>query len=235
MNILTTIVKKISTLITLQEVIKEAPDTYTFKFDVPANIQWAPGAYAHFLCSDLRNGKPMKKDLVRELSIMSHPDEKYIGITTRIRSNPSEFKQTMLSLKPGDEIRIFKLGNHINKRKMPDKPRVFISMGVGIATFRPLIIDGLKQTAPTSRVTNINIDRSGSFVYQQEVEKLPPDKVKNILVTKREDLYTSIAKCIEQQPDNIFYVVGSKALNNNISEYLVANGISKKAIVFDKH
>ncbi|MRT92596.1 FAD-dependent oxidoreductase [Ancylomarina sp. 16SWW S1-10-2] len=228
---ITTIIKRLSTQIKLIKLEKEAKDTYTFKFLVPPNIKWTLGSYAHFVCSDLQNGKKFKKDLLRELSIMSHPDENFIGFTTRIRENSSEFKSTMLNLKLGDEIRIFKIGNHL-KNIETDKPIVFISMGVGIATFRPIIHEHMKSSKGSS-ITNINIDRTGDFVYQQELENLSKDKLKNVFVTNRSDLYNEINQCLDDEA-NTYYVVGSKEFNETTRNFLLKNKVSKKAVFLDK-
>lgn len=229
---ITTIIKRISTLIKLTELVKESPDTYTFKFAVPENIKWTAGGYAHFVSSDLQNGAKFNKGLLRELSIMSHPGENFIGFTTRIRQNPSEFKNTILNLKVGDEIRVFKIGNHFKKQEI-DKPIVFISMGVGIATFRPLILEYLKNGPQTLPVTNINVDRTGNFIYQNELEALPAEKIENVFVTNRDDLYAEIKQCIDSS-ENTYYIVGSKEFNKTIGDYLLENNVSNKAIVFDK-
>ncbi|PKQ64499.1 hypothetical protein BZG02_06745 [Labilibaculum filiforme] len=229
---ITTIVRRISTPITLISIEKETFGTYTFKFAVPEKSKWTPGAYAHFLSSDLQNGEKVNKESVRELSIMSHPDEKFIGFTTRIRQNPSDFKQCLLNLKPGEAIRMFKIGNHF-KDKGTDKPIVFISMGVGLATFRPLILEHLKDATKFASMININIDRSGNFVYQEELAKLDESKLKNVFVTNRDDLYRVISQCINSD-DNIYYVVGSTEFNKSIRDFLLENNISKKAIVLDE-
>lgn len=230
---LTKFVKSISTPIELTEIVEEAPDTYTFKFAVPEKIRWSPGTYAHFLSSSLSNGEKVKKELVRELSIMSHPDEDFIGFTTRIRENASTFKRIMLNMKAGDQIRMFKMGNHFAKANLAE-PVVFISMGVGIATFRPLILEHVNNTSAGFPVTNINIDRTGHFVYQSFLETLPEDKVKNVLVTNRTDLYKSIDVSIANR-SKTFCVVGSDEFNKNIGDYLLRKKVPKKSIIFDKH
>ncbi|MGQ1908964.1 FAD-dependent oxidoreductase [Marinifilum sp. RC60d5] len=229
---ITTIVKRISTAITLIKIEMESSDTYTFKFSVPEKIKWEPGAYAHFLSSDLQNGEKVNKESLRELSIMSHPDEKLIGFTTRIRQNPSKFKQALLKLKIGDQIRMFKIGNHFKKQKF-DKPIVLISMGVGIATFRPLILTIFKNSSQVFPITNINIDRSGNFVYKNELESFSAEKIKNVLVCNRDNLYESINQHINNC-ENVYYVVGSKEFNKSIGDYLLEKNIASKNIVFDK-
>ncbi|GAF04854.1 ferredoxin reductase domain-containing protein [Saccharicrinis fermentans] len=230
---LTTIVKKISTKIELTTIEKEAPETYTFKFKVPDKIKWEPGAYAHFLNNDLSNGQKVSKKEVREFSIMTHPDEKTLGFTTRIRQDASNFKSGLLKLKPGDKIRMFKMGNHLKSKHSPNH-RVFISMGVGIATFRPFILEQQKDTASEQLITNINIDRSGEFVYASELNKYANPQLKNIFVTKRDDLYKNIEQCTSH-PHNTYYVVGSQTFNEAIGKYLKEQNIPERQIIFDKH
>lgn len=225
------LLKKISTLIEVTEIVEEAPETFTFKFAVPENIKWKLGTYAHFLATDLEGNKPFKENLVREISIMSHPNENYIGFTTRIRSNASDFKRALGKLQVGDKIRIFFFGSHIKLPKTKT-PVVFISMGVGIATFRPFIKELLEKYSETT-ITNINIERSGKFVYQDELSTLPADKVKNVLVSSRKELYASIDKTLSNK-DNVYYVVGSKQFNKDIGKYLKQNNVDKKSIRFDK-
>jgi len=230
---ITAIIRKISTIVKLTKIVQEASDTYTFMFTAPDNIKWSSGSHAHVLSSDLKNGKKMKKELVRELSIMTHPDEKQIGFTTRIRKNPSEFKKIMLNLKVGDEVRVFKIGNHLKKHN-EEHPIVLISMGVGIATFRPLIIDYLAHESQLSHITNINIDRSGDFVFKEELDKLSGIRLKNVFVKTRDELYEEINQCI-RNIDNVYYIVGSGDFNKSIGDYLTKNNVPKKAILFDKH
>jgi len=230
---ITAIIRKISTAIKLTKIISEAPETYTFMFTAPDNIKWTSGSHAHVLSSDLKNGKKMKKELVRELSIMTHPDEKQIGFTTRIRKNPSEFKKVMQNLKVGDEVRIFKIGNHLKKQN-GEQPIVLISMGVGIATFRPLIIEFLAHSSKLSHITNINIDRSGDFVFKGELDKLSDDRLKNVFVTTRDGLYEEINQCINNI-ENVYYIVGSSEFNKSIGDYLSKNNVPKKALIFDNH
>lgn len=230
---LTTIVKTISTKIKLIAVEKEVPETYTFKFSIPDKIKWESGAYAHFLNNDLSNGQKVSKKEVHEFSIMTHPDEKVLGFTTRIRKGASSFKSGLLELKPGDNIRMFKVGNHL-KNKTTEKPIVFISMGVGIATFRPFILDFLKNGSKDKLITNINIDRSGKFVYANELKNLAGENLKNLFATNRDDLYKYIDQCINNA-DNMYYVVGSKEFSTAIGDYLKDKRVLGNNIIFDKH
>jgi ferredoxin--NADP+ reductase len=174
---ITYFVRKITTSLKVTKIIEEAPNTFTFKFEVPNNIKWEPGAYAHFISSDFKSGQKMIKGLMRELSIMTHPSENELGFTTRIRENPSDFKKALQNLNVGDEIRCFKIANHI-KIVNNNKPIVLISMGVGIATLRPILLEYLSNTKKVF-ITNINIDGSGFFVYKEELDNLPKAYIKN--------------------------------------------------------
>jgi hypothetical protein len=105
-------------------------------------------------------------------------------------------------------------------------------MGVGIATFRPIMLDYIKSNTQIS-ITNINIDRSGKFVYWGELSNIPETKLKNIFVTSRNDLYKSIDKALKNK-NNIYYIIGSEDFNRDIGIYLAKNSVSKSLIKFDK-
>ena len=229
---ITALFKKFSTSIILNEIIQEAPETYTFKFAAPQNTGWTPGANAHFIANNLQNGQKFTYRLVHEFSIMSHPKEEYLGFTTRIRSIPSLFKQTLKELNSGDQIRIFGIRNNIQLQKV-SIPITLISMGVGVATFRPIILDYINSTSQIPFITNINVDRSSNFIYQNELEKSSENRIQNVFVTSRVDLYKSIDKALKKD-NNIYYIVGSNVFNRNIKDYLLKNKVPKRLIKFDK-
>lgn len=225
-------INKIMSPITFLEKSEEAPDTLTFKFAIPKNIHWEAGAYGHFLVFNDENGITFDKKYIREFSIMSLESEGYIGITTRMREEPSYFKQKLMALKPGDKMMLFKMGNHLFPLNQ-EKPFVFISMGVGVATFRPLMNYYLSSDRPNSTVTNINVDRSGHFVYGDELEKYEDNRLNNIFVTDRNAMYEKLEQCVEHT-NNVYYIVGSGKFNHSVGDFLIEKGVAKTSVVFDR-
>lgn len=224
--------RRVTTSLKVTEIIRESPDTFTFKFKALDNIKWKPGSHTHFMSSNLRKGNKLNIRLMRKLSIMTHPSENEIGFTTRIRNNSSEFKKSLYNLKINDEIRCFKPVNNFKDLNF-NKPIVLISMGVGIATFRPIVLEYLANSTTNSFITNINIDRVDSFIYDKEFKNFPNNIVKNCFVKNRDDLYKEI-KATFSNKKNIYYIVGSTDFNKAISKYLLNNQISKNSILLDK-
>lgn len=225
--------KMITKSIIVKDIIHEADETITYKFNIPKGIDWESGANGHFVVKAEDGNFQLNKTYVRHLSIMNTKEEGFIGFTTRIKDNPSLFKSSLENYKIGDEMRFFGIKNHIPfKRKNSNV--VFISMGVGIATFRPMIKDYLNNQDEILSVTNINIDGSGQFVYHDELSAIKTINYKNEFVTNRDTLYDKIQDTFRHQNTD-YYIVGSDEFLKNISSFLVSNTISKSNIHLDKH
>jgi len=228
-----TIFRIISKSVTLQEIVKEATDTFTFKFDIPKGTSWAAGSNLHLLPSGLDGDTEIGKETVRHLSIINLPDEGYIGITTRIREQASDFKKKLQKAQPGDTMRIFGIKNHL-PLKRDNHPVVLISMGVGIATMRPIILEYVADQSNIPEIININVDSSGGFIFKTELESTEKHGVKNHFVKSR----TEMKKAIEttfQLKDARYYMVGSDGFLSDTAGFLLKNDIEQNKIYFDKH
>lgn len=147
--------KIISQAVALKEIVKEATDTYTYKFDIPKGIIWNAGANLHLLPGTLDEDIKIGKEMVRHLSVMSLPHEGYMGITTRIREQASDFKKKLQQSQSGDTMRVFGIKNHL-PLKRENHPVVLVSMGVGIATIRPMILEYVADQSNIPLIININ-------------------------------------------------------------------------------
>ncbi len=210
----------------------EADGTVTFKFQIPENLKWSEGTHFHLAFSDfIKDSKP-DTDLVRSFSIMSMENERYIGFTTRVKDDCSLYKKRLMKLKTGDEMFIFKFRNNM-KLKREGRPVVFISMGVGIATFRPLIKEFVRDSNEITKLTNINIDSSRSYVYNDEIKLILQDNFINHYVSSRKELYERIDECLSDST-NLYYIVGSDKFLRVIRAYLVEHSVDPSDITVDK-
>jgi ferredoxin--NADP+ reductase len=209
----------------------EAKETITFKFEIPKELSWEPGTHFHLAFTDFIKDSGPDINLVKAFSIMSTEDENYLGFTTRIKEDCSIFKKRLMELKIGDEMLIFKVGNRMELRR-ENRPLVFISMGVGIATFRPLIKQFKENSEGIKSITSINIDSKREFVYKNEVESVNKEMFVNHYVGSRQELYEKVDKCLA--PNALYYIVGSDNFLRAIIEYLKGHSISKNNIIIDK-
>ncbi|MGQ1947513.1 hypothetical protein ACT3CD_10500 [Geofilum sp. OHC36d9] len=224
--------KKISQPVTLNEIIQEATDTYTYKFNIPKGMTWTAGANLHLLPYGLDEDIEIDKKTVHHLSIINLPGEGYIGITTRIRKQTSVFKKKLQEAQIGDTMCIFKIKNRL-PLKRENHPVVLISMGVGIATMRPLLLEYVADQSNIPAIININVDSSGEFIYKNELISTEKHGVKNYFTKSRTEMKEAI-KTTFQLKDQRYYIVGSDNFLSSTTDFLLKNHIEKHQIYFDK-
>jgi len=210
----------------------EADGTVTFKFQIPEGLKWSEGTHFHLAFNDfIKDSKP-DSNLVRSFSIMSMENERYIGFTTRVKDDCSLYKKRLMELKTGDEMFIFKFRNNM-ELKRESRPIALISMGVGIATFRPLIKEFIRDSNGISKLTNINIDSRRSYIYNDEINLISQDNFTNHYVFSRAELYERIDECLSDS-SHLYYIVGSDNFLRIIRAYLVEHSVDPSDITVDK-
>src|SRR5699024_11739541 len=103
--------------------------------------------------------------VIRHMSISTVPHEKSIGITTRIKEEYSELKNILSNLEIGHEVALFKTYSNV-PLKREDKNVYLLSSGVGLATFRPLVVDYFKRTDNMILIHSLNIYSSTNYLFQ---------------------------------------------------------------------
>src|SRR5699024_4625129 len=131
--------------------------------------------------------------LIRHMSISTLPHESSIGITTRIREQCSEFKRILRNLEVGNEIAIFKTRSNV-PLKREDKSVYLLSSGVGLATFRPLVLDYFERADNVNQIHSLNIDSSEDFLFTNIFDSAPDKKFTSQFVDNRKDYYKEVKK-----------------------------------------
>lgn len=216
------------------DIIEEAKGTRTYLLERPKDFTWREGAHTHVGLIGFDEGEKPNKSLVRHMSIMTLASEDSIGFTTRITSELSEFKRRLIELNIGDEVILFKIGSKMYLRRM-SKPLVFLSMGVGIATMRPLIKEFVNDNEGIPSITNINVDSTGEFIYKKELDELSSSNsnYKNYWLNSRISFYEALNQ-LPNPKDSIYYVVGSDLFVLNVVYNLRDKGVSSNNILIDK-
>ncbi len=216
----------------IADIREEVQGTKTFLLEKPEGFTWIEGAHTHIGLIGFDEGDTPNKNWVRHMSIITLPEENLIGFTTRIKENPSEFKDKLAKLLIGDEIILFKIGSRMYLRR-ENRPIVLISMGVGIATMRPIIHKFIEDQTNIPRVVNININATDDFVYRNELDKLLSVAYHNDWLSSRRDFY-DLLNHVTEQTNGIFYVVGSDTFLVEVINFLRSKGISDQSILIDK-
>lgn len=215
------------------DIKKEASSTYTYYLEKPANTSWKEGSHTHIGIAGFDAGEVPNKSLVRHMSIMTLPDENKIGFTTRFQEEMSPFKEALKEVKVGDNMSLFKVGSRMGLRR-EDRPIVLISMGVGLATMRPIILEYKKNDNNIPYLVNITVDNTGEFLYKDELDKLQEDTYNNVWVKNRQELYAAVQKAGRDFKDAIYYIVGSDDFLRNMIKRLTDSNVKLEDIVVDK-
>ncbi|QDP41522.1 dihydropteridine reductase [Radiobacillus deserti] len=217
----------------INKIVDETSEVKTYHLDCPEGFTWEEGSHTHFALEGFNAGDKPNRSLIRHMSISTLPHEKTIGITTRIREQCSEFKSILRNLEVGKEVAIFKTHSNVPLSR-EDKNVYLLSSGVGLATFRPLVLDYFKRADNVNRIHSLNVDSSKEFLFTNVFESSPEMKFTSQFVDNRNDYYEEV-KNLAADKDGIFYVVGSDDFLKQNIEVLREHGIKPDQIRLDKH
>ena len=216
----------------INKIIEETSEVKTYMLDCPKDFTWEEGSHTHFALEGFNAGEKPNRSLIRHMSISTLPDENSIGITTRIKEQCSEFKATLRDHEVGDKVAIFKTHSNV-PLKREDKNVYLLSSGVGLATFRPLVLDYFDRPDNVNQVHSLNIDSSKDFLFPTIFESAPDKKFTSQFVDNRKDYYEEV-KNLAADKNGLFYVVGSDEFLVENIKVLREQGIKPEQIMLDK-
>jgi ferredoxin--NADP+ reductase len=199
----------------------------------PETFTWEEGSHMHIALKGYDADDVPNKEWVRHMSIMTLPEEGQIGFTTRLGEPISEFKEKLQALHRGDELVAFKIGSRMALRRT-QKPIILLSMGVGLATFRPLIYNFLKDQTDIPKLVSLNVNATGDGPYKAALTQLHHAALTQNWSRTRADYYHQLNTLVDAHKDAWYYIVGSAPFISDAIEVLRAKGIADAAIVIDK-
>lgn len=217
----------------INKIIEEAPEVKTYMLDCPQGYTWEEGSHIHFALEGFNAGDKPNRSLIRHMSISTLPHENAIGITTRIKEQCSEFKTILKNIEIGDEVAIFKTHTNV-PLKREGKNVYLLSSGVGLATFRPLVLSYFDRADNVNQIHSLNIDSSQHFLFTDIFNAAPDKKFTSQFVDDRKEYYEEV-KNLAVDKDGLFYIVGSDEFLVQNIEVLREQGVKAKQIMLDKH
>ncbi|GAK10791.1 bifunctional nitric oxide dioxygenase/dihydropteridine reductase 2 [Geomicrobium sp. JCM 19039] len=217
----------------INKIIDESPEVKTYMLDCPEGFTWEEGAHTHLAFEGFNAGEKPNRSLIRHMSISTLPHENSIGITTRIKEQCSEFKTILRNLNIGDEVALFKTHSNV-PLKREDKNIYLLSSGVGLATFRPLVLDYLERADNVNQIHSLNIDSSKEYLFTTMFASAPEKKFTVQFVDNRGDYYEEVRK-LAADKNGLFYIVGSDEFLVHNIDVLRNEGIQPEQMMLDKH
>lgn len=216
----------------INKIIEETTDVRTYLLDSPEGFTWEEGSHTHLALKGFNASDKPNRTLIRHMSICTLPYEHSIGITTRIKEQCSEFKTILRGLDVGDEVAIFKTHSNV-PLKRENKNVYLLSSGVGLATFRPLVLDYFERADNVNQIHSLNIDSSKEFLFTSIFKSIPNKKFTSQFVTNRKAYYEE-AKYLASDKEGLFYIVGSDEFLTQTIQLLREQGVEPEQIMLDK-
>lgn len=204
----------------------------TLYFNVPEGFNWEPSAHISLALEGYDRNNEFDKDYIRKFSINTLMEDGVIGITTRTDSSDSMYKKRVAAMEPGEKCTIIESGCRLPIRR-ENKGIVFISMGIGMSTIRPLINTVIKNQEGITSITNICVNKTDNYLYKDELGASDHIVCNSKFCHHRNDLRDTI-DALNEIENNIFYVVGSREFVQNMVTILKEHNVSKKDIMIDK-
>src|SRR5699024_5045630 len=110
-------------------------------------------------------------------------------------------------LEVGSEVAFFKTFTNV-PLKREDKNVYLLSAGVGLATFRPLVLNYFNHPDHIKHMHSLNIDSSKDFLFTDVFEEAADKGFTSEFVDNRKGYYEKVRDLAADQ-EGIFYVVGS--------------------------
>lgn len=217
----------------INKIVDETPEIKTYMLNRPEGFTWEEGSFTHMGLEGFNAEDKPNRSLVRHMSISTLPYEGSIGITTRIREQCSEFKSILKDLEVGSDVAIFRTFVNV-PLKRENKNVYLLSQGVGLATFRPLVLNYFERADNINKIHSLNIDSSKDFLFMNVFESAPDKNFTSQFVDNRKDYYEEV-KNLATDKDGLFYVVGSDEFLVQNIKVLREQGISPEQIMLDKH
>jgi len=211
---------------------QETLSTVSFFFKSSSPIFWTPG---QFLILTLDHKNPDVRGKMRFFTISSAPFENHIAITTKIDDNASSsFKKALSQLKLGDKIQAKGPdGNFILEDVFAEY--VFIAGGIGIAAFRPIILDLANDKSPI-KITLLYANKDDDILFKNELEEIAksnPNFKINYFINPNQISEDSIKKLVPDLKKPLYYISGPNNMVENLFTMLKNLGIEEKKIKLD--
>lgn len=166
-------------------------------------------------------------------SLTSIPEDNYLEFVIKIIENSSQFLGKLITLKPGDELII-----HEAFAGLPYKGEgLFIAGGVGVAPFISMF-KHLKQNnnLANNKLLFANRTSSDIFLFDYFKEILGDNFINILSEEKHEDFHHGLlsADFLKEFTDHTtqyYYICGSLAMANYVSDQLISLGVEEKFIL----
>lgn len=205
-----------------------AEDYYVVKLKTEPGFSWTAGEHAMFSLPT----KNVDGVDYRIFSMASIPEEGFLLLGTRTKSQISSFKKELLSMQPGEKVAIT---GPFGEFRIKDKvsPIVMFASGVGVTLIRSL----LKYLEnDTGRPVETVYASNSYYLFGEEIERIVQNNSSMTLyktVTAQETQEKLAQLAAQYENDAYYYISGAPAVLESIRGMLNTKEIKDNRIIDD--
>lgn len=207
-----------------------APGIVQLTFAIPQGLTWQEGAHLHLAFPDAFTDHGRNPAGIRHMSITTLPKEGHLALLTRMHAE-SPFKRRLVALNIGDPMRLYDISSRMTLQRS-QRPLHFWSMGVGLATVRPLLLTWRGDPSGIPSLHSHHVDAHGSLLFSDEFTARPGEALTHNPCNSRRALLAQLEASPGQ--DALHYLVGSDAFLKDLSGALLARGVPEEHLFIDK-
>ncbi|MFT3715779.1 MAG: hypothetical protein QM774_07480 [Gordonia sp. (in: high G+C Gram-positive bacteria)] len=141
-----------------------AASTWEFTFEPVRPVRFAPGQYLEL---HVPHAGADRRGTRRVFSISSHPDDPELTIALRVPQQPSSFKQALMELHPGDQVRATTVSGDF---VLPDDaPLLLVAGGIGITPFVSALSAPADGRRPADAVLAYGVPDGDDIAYRDRL------------------------------------------------------------------
>jgi glycine betaine catabolism B len=228
--------------LTLERIEKKAQGCYDYVFNSNRPVAFAAGQYLDWT---MNVRSPDNRGNRRAFTIASAPGAEQLRLGVKFYPNPSAFKQSLLSLRPGDVIYGSQLAGSFVLPKNQDEKLAFIAGGIGVTPFRSMIEHMVSTRDRRSVVMLYGNNKTNEIAYADVFNRAEREIGLRTVYAVAEDAdpnsnmhhgFIDAALIKREMPDfreRIFYISGPRAMVLRFQKVLDELGIAKTRIKTD--
>jgi len=200
----------------------EGNGNYSFLFTPQTPLTWKAGEHGVFTLPD----KNVSGKKWRAFSIASSAIENEIRIGTSIPPTPSNFKQNMLDLRPGDTMQMNGPFGEFHLENC-SKHIVAIAGGIGITPLRAIMVEIANDLHPDVTLELIYAGKNNYFTYNRSCEAFSNhENISITYVNTPDEVNAAIDQAVQTNQNNATYCIsGSPGMIGAIKKRLASAGI----------
>jgi len=200
-------------------------DYVVFSFEPNEPIEFSEGQYGLFM----HVNKEVEGRQVRAFSIVSALEENQIRIATTIGEDPSDFKDKMDALEPGDKMSMEGPMGDFTLETGSDA--VFIAGGIGITALRSMIM--LMESIGKQKGHLIHHEEDKMYPFKEELTSAK--SLSASYTASDEELKKALKKARDKfQNDAYYYITGAPGFVGRLSGLLEELNVSSVRIKYDR-